>query len=60
LFEYEHKIAGETLMISAGRMPTLANQASIDPPLTQLVPPDSSKLLSALEQPKPRCGSCQG
>ena len=35
MFEYEHKVAGDTLMISAGRMPTLANEASVDLPLTQ-------------------------
>jgi Rieske Fe-S protein len=60
LFEYEHKVAGDTLMISAGRMPTLAKQASVDPPLTQLVTAGSAQRLSSLEQPKPRCGSCQG
>src|SRR3984957_14671644 len=37
LFEYEHKIVGDTLMISAGKMPTLANQASVEQPLTQIV-----------------------
>src|SRR5580698_6971934 len=36
LFEYEHKVVGNALMISAGRMPTLANEASVDPPLTQI------------------------
>jgi Rieske Fe-S protein len=60
LFEYEHKVAGDTLMISAGRMPTLANEASVDPPLTQLGTAGSAQRLSALEQPRPRCGSCQG
>ncbi|MGD0444270.1 MAG: ubiquinol-cytochrome c reductase iron-sulfur subunit [Edaphobacter sp.] len=60
LFEYEHKVTGDTLMISAGRMPTLANQASVEPPLTQLVASDSAERLSALERSKPRCGSCEG
>ncbi|HSY67922.1 MAG TPA: Rieske 2Fe-2S domain-containing protein [Edaphobacter sp.] len=60
LFEYEHKIVGDALMISAGKMPTLANEARIDPPLTQITGADSVKRLAALEQPKPRCGSCQG
>jgi Rieske Fe-S protein len=55
LFEYEHKIAGKMLMISAGKMPTLATNASIEPPLTQLV-----GTRPAERQPKPRCGSCQG
>src|SRR5277367_3083740 len=37
LFEYDHKITDGSLMISAGRMPTLANEASIKTPLTQIV-----------------------
>ena len=60
LFEYEHKVDGDVLMISAGKMPTLANQASLEQPLTQIVGTDATKRLSALERPKPRCGSCQG
>ena len=60
LFEYEHKIVNGALMISAGQMPTLANRASVDQPLTQIVGADSAERLAALEQPKPRCGSCQG
>src|SRR5580704_4205144 len=60
LFEYEHRVTGDTLMISAGKMPTLANEASIEPPLTQIVGAGSAERLTALEQPKPRCGSCQG
>ncbi len=60
LFEYEHKVVGDSLMISAGRMPTLANQASVDQPLTQIMADGSTQRLSALERSKPRCGSCQG
>jgi Rieske Fe-S protein len=60
LFEYEHKVTGETLMIRAGKMPTLANQASVEPPLLQIVGVDSVEQLRPLKQPKPRCGSCQG
>jgi menaquinol-cytochrome c reductase iron-sulfur subunit len=60
LFEYEHKVVGDMLMISAGKMPTLATNTSVEPPLTQLVGVRSAERLSALEQPKPRCGSCQG
>jgi menaquinol-cytochrome c reductase iron-sulfur subunit len=60
LFEYEHKVDGDVLMISAGKMPTLANQTRVEPPLTQITGADAAKRLSALEQPKPRCGSCQG
>jgi Rieske Fe-S protein len=60
MFEYEHKVIGDTLMISAGKMPTLANEASVRPPLTQIPGVDSTERLSALERPEPRCGSCQG
>jgi menaquinol-cytochrome c reductase iron-sulfur subunit len=60
LFQYEHKVTGDTLMISAGKMPTLANEARMEPPLTQIVRAGSAERLAALEQPKPRCGSCQG
>jgi menaquinol-cytochrome c reductase iron-sulfur subunit len=61
LFEYEHKVTGDTLTISAGKMPTLANQArNAPPPLTQIVGDSSAERLTALERPEPRCGSCQG
>ena len=60
LFEYEHKVTGDTLMIRAGKMPTLANQASVERPLIQIVGVDSVDRMRALKQPKPRCGSCQG
>ena len=59
LFEFEHMVDGDVLMISAGKMPTLANEARVEPPLTQITGADAVKRLSALEQPKPRCGSCQ-
>ncbi len=59
LFEYQHKIVGDALMISAGRMPTLANEAKVDVPLTQITGAESAVRLSSLKQPKPRCGSCQ-
>jgi menaquinol-cytochrome c reductase iron-sulfur subunit len=57
LFEYDHKIVGDTLMISAGRMPTLATPARVEPPLTQIE--GGPTRLAATEQPKPRCASCQ-
>jgi menaquinol-cytochrome c reductase iron-sulfur subunit len=60
LFEYQHKVDGGALMISAGRMPTLGNEASVDVPLTKIVGSDSAARLAMLEQTKPRCGSCQG
>jgi menaquinol-cytochrome c reductase iron-sulfur subunit len=59
LFEYEHKVVDGSLMISAGKMPTLANEARVEPPLTQIVGADSPERLMALERSKPRCGSCQ-
>jgi menaquinol-cytochrome c reductase iron-sulfur subunit len=60
LFEYEHKIVDGVLMISAGQMPTPANRASVEQPLTQILGGGSAERLGQLEQPKPRCGSCQG
>jgi Rieske Fe-S protein len=41
LFEYDHKIAGDNLMIFAGRMPTLAARSCIKPRLTQIQPNSS-------------------
>jgi len=58
LFEYDHKIEGGNLMISAGKMPTLAQQAKATPPLIQMELGGSAKKLAAIEKPKPRCGSC--
>lgn len=61
LFEYEYKVAGEQLMIKAGKMPTLAARLSAKPPLTQIIMgADSRERLATLEKPEPRCGSCQG
>jgi menaquinol-cytochrome c reductase iron-sulfur subunit len=62
LFEYQHKISNGTLMISAGRMPTLANEATNVTPLTQIdtrIKGSSAAKLSAIDQPQPRCSSCQ-
>jgi menaquinol-cytochrome c reductase iron-sulfur subunit len=58
LFEYEHKIADNTLMIHVGRMPTLAepSKVSANVPLTQI---DGATRLASIEKPKPRCASCQ-
>jgi Rieske Fe-S protein len=41
LFEYEHKIVGDDLMIFAGKMPTLAARNCIKPRLTQIQPNSS-------------------
>jgi menaquinol-cytochrome c reductase iron-sulfur subunit len=60
LFEYEHKLNGDTLMISAGKMPTLAAKNSVETPLVQLAGANASERLNGLERPEPRCGSCQG
>jgi menaquinol-cytochrome c reductase iron-sulfur subunit len=62
LFEYDHKIDGGSLMISAGRMPTLATEARMESPLTQLEVSGSAARLADVglpERPKPRCSSCQ-
>jgi menaquinol-cytochrome c reductase iron-sulfur subunit len=58
LFEYDHRISAGTLMISAGKMPTLAPQTSVEPPLTQ-IESSPAAALAAVEQPKARCSSCQ-
>jgi Rieske Fe-S protein len=59
LFEYDHKIDGGNLMISAGTMPTLATHARLEQPLTQLEGSDSAARLAGMERPKARCSSCQ-
>ena len=48
-------------MISAGRMPTLANEAKNVTPLTQIDTKikGAAVKLSAIDQPQPRCSSCQ-
>jgi hypothetical protein len=40
-------------------MPTLATQARVEPPLTQLEVSGSAATLAGVEKPKARCGSCQ-
>jgi Rieske Fe-S protein len=49
LFEYDHKIIADTLMIKVGKMPTLAQHACAEPPLRQL---DGSTNLVSIEKPK--------
>ena len=56
LFEYEYKIDSGSLVISAGKMPTLAGQAKNESPLIQLEGTNSA----TETLPKPRCSSCQG
>ncbi len=51
LFVYEYKIVAGALMISAGKMPTLAAHNCTKPPLTQIQADSASR--AALEQPKP-------
>ena len=60
LFEYEHRLSGDTLMISAGQMPTLAAKVNVERPLVQLTGAGAAERLKVLERPEPRCGSCQG
>ncbi len=59
LFEYDHRIENNTLMISAGKMPTLANEARLESPLTQITGTRSTARLSTIDKPEPRCSSCQ-
>jgi menaquinol-cytochrome c reductase iron-sulfur subunit len=58
LFEYDHKVVDGNLMVSVGKMPTLAAQTQAAPPLTQIEGSPAARLAAA-EQPKPRCSSCQ-
>lgn len=63
LFEYDHKIAANTLMIDVGRMPTLATPSAKVGPLTQIEDAATnfaSTSLASTGKPKPRCASCQG
>jgi len=55
LFEYEHKLSGDSLMISAGSMPTLAAKVTTPVSLTQI----AGGTQSTTGMPKPRCASCQ-
>jgi len=57
LFEYDHKIIANTLMIKVGKMPTLAQHACAERPLRQL---GGSTNLVSIEKPKSGSASCQG
>jgi len=59
LFEYEHKITADKLLIRAGKMPTLAAKCGSNQPLTQIASAAPHQP-SPAEMPQPRCGSCQG
>jgi Rieske Fe-S protein len=65
LFEYEHRIVGDSLEISAGKMPTLAARVSTRQILTQIAGVGATNgaagvLNQKSQNLKPRCGSCQG
>ena len=52
LFEYHYKLAGDSLLIHAGDMPTLATQASCKPkPLVQIAPTSASASARSNEWP---------
>lgn len=64
LFEYEHRIMGNALEISAGKMPTLAACNSAQQPLTQIASSEALSGTGEIERTeaqnrKMRCGSCQ-
>ncbi len=60
LFEYHHRIPDGKLMLSAGAMPTLANEARNNSPLPQIeLGSSAAQKLSTVDQPTPRCSSCQ-
>jgi Rieske Fe-S protein len=65
LFEYEHRIVGDALEISAGKMPTLAARVSNRQTLTQIAGVGAANGAAGVQNQKsqnlkPRCGSCQG
>jgi Rieske Fe-S protein len=65
LFEYEHRIVGDALEISAGKMPTLAARVSNMQTLTQIAGVGATNGAAGFQNQKsqnlkPRCGSCQG
>jgi len=65
LFEYEHRIVGDALEISAGKMPTLAARVSNMQTLTQIAGVGATNGAAGVQNQKsqnlkPRCGSCQG
>ncbi|MGA2651474.1 MAG: Rieske 2Fe-2S domain-containing protein [Terracidiphilus sp.] len=65
LFEYEHRIVGDALEISAGKMPTLAARVSSMQILTQIAGVGAMNGAAGVQNQKsqnlkPRCGSCQG
>jgi menaquinol-cytochrome c reductase iron-sulfur subunit len=53
LFEYEHRVVKGSLMIFAGKMPTLA---AASPTLTQIE--NVANQSASAGAPEPRCGSC--
>ena len=57
LFEYQHKIIADTLMIKAGKMPTLAQKACAGPIIPQQ---DGPQPLVNIGETKTGCASCQG
>ncbi len=65
LFEYEHRIVGDALEISAGKMPTLAARVSTPQALIEIAGVGAKNGAAGVSKPeaqnlKPRCGSCQG
>lgn len=60
LFEYDHKIIANTLMIKAGKMPTLATHSSAEGEISLTQIQGATTKLASTEKPKPRCASCQG
>jgi Rieske Fe-S protein len=65
LFEYEHRIVGDALEISAGKMPTLAARVSSRQILTQIAGVGAINEATGVQNQKSqnlkaRCGSCRG
>jgi Rieske Fe-S protein len=57
LFEYQHKVEGDKVLIFAGKLPTLASRAVDTSSLTQIA---GVAPVAVSGFGKPGCGSCQG
>ncbi|HEU5342224.1 ubiquinol-cytochrome c reductase iron-sulfur subunit [Edaphobacter sp.] len=59
LFEYDHKIIANTLMIQVGKLPNLSRQTACagQSPLVHI---EGAATVASIQEPKPECASCQG
>lgn len=59
LFEYNHRILANTLMIQVGKLPNLSRESACAgaPPLVHI---EGASTVASLQETKPGCASCQG